>query len=849
MDTRKLVIVLTVVCLFFSFFTGHILSTSFEATPSDKSEYGSWDVSEHVRDGTGDEAEWIYMHPASWNFNAVTETLQSNMSNGDYEFSAALVNNSWANRTQSLLWANYTLNTDEDCIFVGPVYACHDNGSFDMVLYGEYYIFLLSWDGTNLVNTEDRTLVEDINDAINYWSGKTGGYSPNGAFGDGIYIKTLYNTLCGGLFTKYWGESSDFMDEPSIWSYEGNVSGNIQTDEAVRWGVAWWAPDVTETITIDYDYMNMWRLNYTTINDEDFAPSDYRPFMSFPIVNMSESIHGDEMVEFFLYYFMGGDNIEDDEMATFLYDFTERMNLESRMYHPNHTGDFSQNDTVYYYSATLTNLAEYMVENFGDEFFPEPDDLEWIPNNVLWLFAQGCPYGDVGNDYNYEYIFISIDTEDDGIWDATDRAFYTDSGGNIGSWTGTDVDDDPYGVLLGETFGDWSGYGFFPCIHRYANHLNYWMMIPLDWLVNGKTGNNLDIGDTFGLHIQTGSMSDSNVCVWENWNETACQSFVDESNVSVFDTYMNNTDIYDEDEGGGLDLTINTTALGYWGGGGIAGDAPLPPDSYGVNITIESNETDVSSGWNETHDVNFTVDIENTGDGEVTNIMINGTWWNCSCSYWNATLLDTNIDVADFSFTPCHFIINDADYSSLAGGASHEFWFTVRFDSCDDASDYRPLTFDVNITTDEGNEDGSNGTIHWGRNSSSEEEGGTIPPGSGDTDGDGLSDDAEVIIGTDIHLPDTDFDGYTDYEEYLAGTDPLDYNNHPGMGCWLCVPFLFIPFVLWMFIIIPAILAFLAILVYCRRQEKKKRKWCYIALISALLLSLTIGIIIYLFMC
>jgi len=59
-----------------------------------------------------------------------------------------------------------------------------------------------------------------------------------------------------------------------------------------------------------------------------------------------------------------------------------------------------------------------------------------------------------------------------------------------------------------------------------------------------------------------------------------------------------------------LDLTINTTALGYWGGGGIAGDAPLPPDSYGVNITIESNETDVSSGWNETHDVNFTVDIE-----------------------------------------------------------------------------------------------------------------------------------------------------------------------------------------------------------------------------------------------
>ena len=98
--------------------------------------------------------------------------------------------------------------------------------------------------------------------------------------------------------------------------------------------------------------------------------------------------------------------------------------------------------------------------------------------------------------------------------------------------------------------------------------------------------------------------------------------------------------------------------------------------------------------------------------------------------------------------------------------------------------------------------------------------GGALPPSPEDSDGDGLSDEMEEIIGTDIHLPDTDFDGYTDYEEYLAGTDPLDYNDHPGMRCWLCIPFLFIPLILWIFVIIPAIIAFLVILLYYRQQKK-----------------------------
>jgi hypothetical protein len=526
----------------------------------------------------------------------------------------------------------------------------------------------------------------------------------------------------------------------------------------------------------------MWRLNYSTTYDATFTPSNYRPYMEFPIVNMSESTHGDDVAEFFLRYFMGEGNMTDDGIASLLYNVTERMNLESREYNPDSTCSYAQNDTVYYYSATLTNFAEYIIDNWGDEFFPEPEDREWIPNNVLWLYVQDCPDGDEDTN-GFDYIFVSIDTENDGVWDDTDRAFYVDEYVQA-SWSGTEPDVDPYGEFFGEGFGDWDLYEYFPMIHRYTNHLHYWLMIPLDWLVNGKTGDNLDIGDTFGLHIQTSSTDDSNVCVWENWNETGCGAFVDESEAGVLDTYMNDTDIYDEENDTALNLTINTTALGYWGGGGIAGDPPLPPDSYGINITIESNESEVDSGWDEYHNINYTINISNTGDGTVTGIVINGTWWNCSCSYWNASLIDTSIDVADFSFSPCQFTIDDADYSSLDGGEQHSFWFTVRFHSCDNSARYHPLTSDVEVSTDEGNQANDSCTIHWGRNTSGSSDSGSrtiVPSAFLDTDGDGLTDVFEDgVTGTDPTRPDTDFDGYTDYEEYLAGTDPLDATDYPS---------------------------------------------------------------------
>ena len=56
------------------------------------------------------------------------------------------------------------------------------------------------------------------------------------------------------------------------------------------------------------------------------------------------------------------------------------------------------------------------------------------------------------------------------------------------------------------------------------------------------------------------------------------------------------------------------------------------------------------------------------------------------------------------------------------------------------------------------------------------------------SDGDGLGNNLEGTLGTDINNVDTDGDDYSDYDEYTEGTDPLDANDYPnisGLPIWL----------------------------------------------------------------
>ena len=120
--------------------------------------------------------------------------------------------------------------------------------------------------------------------------------------------------------------------------------------------------------------------------------------------------------------------------------------------------------------------------------------------------------------------------------------------------------------------------------------------------------------------------------------------------------------------------------------------------------------------------------------------------------------------------------------------------------------------------------------------------GGGTPASTTDTDNDGLTDAFEAIIGTNPLLPDTDFDGYTDYEEYLAGTDPLDATDYPGIVGGLG-SFLFIPIVLWLFIVLPVIAVAILQFTYIASLKNAKQKKRYqILLLIALAILAIIGI-------
>ena len=53
---------------------------------------------------------------------------------------------------------------------------------------------------------------------------------------------------------------------------------------------------------------------------------------------------------------------------------------------------------------------------------------------------------------------------------------------------------------------------------------------------------------------------------------------------------------------------------------------------------------------------------------------------------------------------------------------------------------------------------------------------------SKDSDSDGLIDEEENYIGTDIYDPDSDDDGYSDGTEVESGTDPLDPFDPPQVS-------------------------------------------------------------------
>jgi len=107
------------------------------------------------------------------------------------------------NRSQSLVWTH--TNDSSNQIFLGEVYAYRNTSSFDAVLHGATETFLLTWNGTSLLNTNDSTPVTSYSDAYNYWTPNWGWldddyyYEAHPWSETGAWIKTIYNEHCGRI--------------------------------------------------------------------------------------------------------------------------------------------------------------------------------------------------------------------------------------------------------------------------------------------------------------------------------------------------------------------------------------------------------------------------------------------------------------------------------------------------------------------------------------------------------------------------------------------------------------------------------------------------------------------------
>jgi hypothetical protein len=398
-------------------------------------EFSEWNVSELIDGGSLSENwsvlnavnNWTVSNALSgyWVGENTFAFLNANTSTG---FSAAFVNNSKYNRSQSLVWTKVTnVSANSDYVFTGVIYAYYNYTNFSMILFGDDEIFLLDYLDTGAKQYLRNTLNHNYGahggdviistDAINYSTGA--GVEIVGAYG--AWIKTIYNTYCGSIKSKYWSGTPTLMQEPTGWHTE-QESSNMSTDDSVCFGVAFWNPPDygCSNYSVHYDYINNWRLNYTlnesatiTVNGNDHP----RPHMNFPIIDMNTQ--GDDWWELIMPEEHGGTaaNITDPSISSSARNVTNMLSMESRPFCTTPGYGTVNNDTIYYYTATLTNFTDwylaYLAANPGI-LAMEPD---YFSNNYLMIYVQNCEDEYLGTDW----ITIGIDVDNNRQWDSNDR--------------------------------------------------------------------------------------------------------------------------------------------------------------------------------------------------------------------------------------------------------------------------------------------------------------------------------------------------------------------------------------------------------------------------------------------
>ena len=729
----------------------------------------AWNVSEHFRDGTADEywnvsyndsvganrsTPWT-VNDTIWNlddypgytFNYSFMWNNSSGKAGNEPFHWAIVNYSLMNRSQSIVFArtqNWSIDGGE--IYYGYIFRA-DNATgksgesadnMTCVLYGPRKCYVLQYDnstgvlrdivnGTTITTNTTHGLTNFYN---NWFANESEEYYAedlyDAGFYNGTWIKTIYNSLCGRLQSKFWGNTTDpdlrmgLLDEPTGWVIDQLVTNTSEASNPSMCGLAVWNPNGIEAV-VQFDMLNVWRLNYTKNSSVSWSVAEGgRPHMDFPINNAS-AINTSLMTLIFESF---SGNLTMDNVTDFWISLTNNMTMESRPYYPDTNGvaealasEEVQNDTVYYYSAIISNANAFFEYWFGkNPFVGNPDD-------ILWLWVHDCPqkYGDIAG---LNFLFISVDIDNDGSYDSHDRSFLC-SNFVSGSWTGSVVDAAPdYWYNVSYTTRGIQN------LHRYNEHLYYNVMIPLDQFSHDSidSGNYLSTNDTFGLNILTSNQNwDKNVCFWQNYNESNCSTHVYENATTAKEFYMNMSSIDH-----GLPLTIDDENVERWGEGHITWN----PDeqlrgAFTVTVVKWANVTSILSGLNTTtrHIVNYSINVSNTNTGTLTGIQINETWFNCSCTpFFNMTWLNntwnrTNTGVTwrvnrgntTWNNDSCYMIINITD---LEEDQYFNFTFQVDLRTCDNDT-RKTVTNTATVTCDQSEVTGSDThDIRWSRTES-----------------------------------------------------------------------------------------------------------------------------------
>lgn len=181
-------------------------------------------------------------------------------------------------------------------------------------------------------------------------------------------------------------------------------------------------------------------------------------------------------------------------------------------------------------------------------------------------------------------------------------------------------------------------------------------------------------GDTMNISLWTNNTAGG---TWVKWKYTNGVSNGTNSWVGSHDPYF-------------TDLDPNTK---YWWSANTTDGTNWDNDtyyfttnhSYTMSITKTANisTVEVSDTVWDTQLVNYTINVTNTGTGDLTDININESWWNCSCNDWKFWFISTNEPNWETNLTvytdSCYMSIN---ITNLSAGESYELYILLNVSEC-----------------------------------------------------------------------------------------------------------------------------------------------------------------------